>query len=125
VQRLHDLDHGTVVFELELPAICASTVSALVSAARPSLGYGDPGRGLAEMARVARPDTPIVVVDEQLDPASRQSPFHRLVFRALTFYTTTATSPVAHLPAGATAIVSEQLSRYYYCLTFRVPRPYA
>jgi len=88
-------------------------------------GYGDPARGLAEMARVARPDTPIVVVDEQLDPASGESLFHRLVFRALTFYTTTPTSPVAHLPAGATAVVSEQLSRYYYCLTFRMPGPEA
>jgi ubiquinone/menaquinone biosynthesis C-methylase UbiE/uncharacterized protein YbaR (Trm112 family) len=85
-------------------------------------GYGDPRRGLAEMARVARPDTPIVVVDEQLDPARRHSLFHRVVFRALTFYTATSESPVSHLPAHATGIVSEQVSRYYYCLTFRMPR---
>ena len=88
-------------------------------------GYGDPRRGLAEMARVARPDTPIVVVDEQLDAASSGSPFHRVVFRALTFYTATPTSPLADLPVEATAVVSEQLSRYYYCLTFRMPRPEA
>jgi ubiquinone/menaquinone biosynthesis C-methylase UbiE/uncharacterized protein YbaR (Trm112 family) len=85
-------------------------------------GYGDPRRGLAEMARVARPDTPIVVVDEQLDPGRHHSLFHRLVFRALTFYSPAPTSPVAHLPARATAVISEQVSRYYYCLTFRMPR---
>jgi ubiquinone/menaquinone biosynthesis C-methylase UbiE/uncharacterized protein YbaR (Trm112 family) len=85
-------------------------------------GYADPRRGLAEMARVARPDTPIVVVDEQLDPAHRHARFHRLVFRALTFYAAESTSPVAHLPSCATAVVSEQVSRYYYCLTFRMPR---
>ena len=85
-------------------------------------GYGDPRLGLAEMARVARPDTPIVVVDEQLDPGSRRSPFHRLVFRALTFYTAAPGSPLALLPPGASAVVPEQVSRYYYCLTFRMPR---
>ena len=84
-------------------------------------GYGDPRRALAEMARVARPGTPIVVADEQLDPAVRDSAFHRLVFRSLTFYTTTAESPVPDLPAGATDVVSEQVSRYYYCLSFRMP----
>ena len=88
-------------------------------------GYGDPRRGLAEMARVARPDTPIVVVDEQLDPGRRHSLLHRLLFRALTFYTAAPISPVAQLPAGATAVVSEQLSRFYYCLSFRVPRQVA
>ena len=85
-------------------------------------GYGDPRRGLAEMARVALPDTPIVVVDEQLDTRSRRSPFHRLAFRALTFYTAAPGSPLALLPPGATGVISEQVSRYYYCLTFRMPR---
>jgi ubiquinone/menaquinone biosynthesis C-methylase UbiE/uncharacterized protein YbaR (Trm112 family) len=85
-------------------------------------GYGDPRGALAEMARVARPETPIVVVDEQLDPARRHSAFHRFVFRALTFYSARATSPIADLPTRATGVISEQLSRYYYCLTFRMPR---
>ena len=85
-------------------------------------GYGDTRLGLAEMARVARPDTPIVVVDEQLDPGRDDSLFHRVVFRALTFYTTAPDSPVADLPPGATAVLSEQVSRFYYCLTFRMPR---
>jgi ubiquinone/menaquinone biosynthesis C-methylase UbiE/uncharacterized protein YbaR (Trm112 family) len=84
-------------------------------------GYGDPRRALAEMARVAQPDTPIVVVDEQLDPGSRHSAFHRLAFRALTFYSAEPVSPIDHLPPEVAAVVSEQVSRYYYCLTFRMP----
>ena len=29
--------------------------------------------------------------------------------------------PVAHLPPDATDVVVEQVSRFYYCLTFRMP----
>jgi ubiquinone/menaquinone biosynthesis C-methylase UbiE len=84
-------------------------------------GYGDPRQGLAEMARVARPGTPILVVDEQLDPAYQHSALHRVVFGALTFYATAPESPIGDLPAGAIEVASEQLSRYYYGLTFRMP----
>ena len=83
--------------------------------------YRDPRTALAEMARVARPATPIVVVDEQLDPGRVQPLFHRLAFRALTFYDPTPACPVALLPAGAYDVVEEQVSRFYYCLTFRMP----
>jgi len=55
--------------------------------------YRDPARGLAEMARVARPGTPIVVVDEQLDPSGAHSWFHRLAFRAITFYDADPAAP--------------------------------
>lgn len=85
-------------------------------------GYRDPARGLAEMARVARPGTPIVVVDEQLDPGRRHGLYHRLMFRSLTFYTPDAVCPRAELPAGATGVLEEQVSRFYYCLRFRMPR---
>jgi ubiquinone/menaquinone biosynthesis C-methylase UbiE/uncharacterized protein YbaR (Trm112 family) len=85
-------------------------------------GYRDPARGLAEMARVARPGTPIVVVDEQLDPHRRHGVYHRLMFRALTFYTPEAVCPRAELPAAATDVLEEQLSRFYYCLRFRMLR---
>lgn len=84
-------------------------------------GYRDPALGLAEMARVARPGTPIVVVDEQLDPARSHGLYHRLMFRAITFYTPEAVSPRAQLPADATDVLEEQLSRFYYCLRFRMP----
>ncbi len=83
--------------------------------------YRDPGRALAEMARVARPDTPIVVVDEQLDPNVEHGLYYWLVFRALTLYDPATGCPVAHLPPDATDIVVEQVSRFYYCLTFRMP----
>lgn len=85
-------------------------------------GYRDPRRGLAEMARVARPGTPIVVVDEQLDPHRPHGPYHRLMFRAITFYTSEPLCPRAEIPPGATDVLEEQLSRFYYCLRFRMPR---
>jgi ubiquinone/menaquinone biosynthesis C-methylase UbiE/uncharacterized protein YbaR (Trm112 family) len=85
--------------------------------------YRDPRRGLAEMARVARPGTPIVVVDERLDPHRRHGLYQRLMFRAITFYDPAPAAPLAHLPAGALDVVDEQATRFYYCLTFRMPRP--
>jgi ubiquinone/menaquinone biosynthesis C-methylase UbiE/uncharacterized protein YbaR (Trm112 family) len=83
--------------------------------------YRDPRRGLAEMARVARPGTPIVVVDEQLDPHRRHCLYHRLMFRALTLYDRAPSSPSRHLPDGAVGVIDEQASRFYYCLTFSMP----
>jgi ubiquinone/menaquinone biosynthesis C-methylase UbiE/uncharacterized protein YbaR (Trm112 family) len=82
--------------------------------------YRDPARGLAEMARVARPRTPIVVVDEQLDPKRRHGLYHRMMFRALTFYTPDAVCPRAALPVAASDVLEEQISRFYYCLRFRM-----
>jgi ubiquinone/menaquinone biosynthesis C-methylase UbiE/uncharacterized protein YbaR (Trm112 family) len=86
-------------------------------------GFHDPRRGLAEIARVARPGTPIVVVDEQLDPRERHGLYHRLVFRAITFYDPAPSCPRHLLPPGAVDVVEEQLSRFYYCLTFRSATP--
>jgi ubiquinone/menaquinone biosynthesis C-methylase UbiE len=87
--------------------------------------YADPRRALAEMARVARPGTPIVVVDEQLDPGVRHPLYYRLVFRALTLYDPAPRSPIAYLPPEAVDVTDEQVSRFYYCLTFSVPPPAA
>src|SRR5262249_26169489 len=83
--------------------------------------YHDPRRGLAEMARVARADTPIVVVDEQLDPKLPRCTLQRLAFHALTFYDRAPASPVASLPQNAARIVDTQLTDFYYCLSFQVP----
>lgn len=85
-----------------------------------SNGYREPRRALAEMARVARPGTPLVVVDEQLDAKAR-SLKDRLLFRLLTFYTRDAHCPRDLLPAEAEGILEEQISRFYFCLTFRMP----
>ncbi len=83
--------------------------------------YRDPARGLAEMARVARPGTPIVVVDERLDPGTRHSLLHRLFFKWMTIYDRDPHAPVEHLPAGATGVEVEQLGRFFYCLRFSMP----
>ncbi|MDC0708012.1 methyltransferase domain-containing protein [Stigmatella sp. ncwal1] len=82
-------------------------------------GYHNPRRALEEMARVARPDTPIVVVDEQLDPTRPHSLATRAAFRLLTFYTRDAHCPRELLPPEATGVLAEQITRFYYCLTFR------
>jgi len=87
--------------------------------------YRDPRRALAEMARVARPGTPIVVVDERLDPSRGHSLYHRVMFRALTFYDMAPDSPRRYLPATATDVVDDQASRFYYCLSFSMPAPAA
>lgn len=83
--------------------------------------FRDRRLALSEMARVARPRTPIVVVDEQLDPALRRSPFHRAMFRLLTLYDRDPRSPRDLLPPGATDVLDEQISPFYYGLTFRMP----
>ena len=84
-------------------------------------GYSDPAKALSEMVRVARPGAPIVVVDEQLDKKYSRSLLHRAAFRALTFYAEDPRCPRELVPAGATEVVEEQISAYYYCLSFRAP----
>ena len=86
-----------------------------------------PEVALAEMARVARPGTPIVVVDEQLDPARKNTLRDRAAFYLLTFYDRDPHCPAELLPRGVDSIREEQVSRFYYCLTFSTraesPRP--
>ncbi len=83
--------------------------------------FHGPDRALAEMARVARRGTPIAVVDEQLDPAMDNSLRDRLAFRLLTFYDLDPHCPSEHVPADAVDVRAEQLSRFLYCLSFRMP----
>lgn len=82
--------------------------------------FRDRAAALAEMARVARPGTPIVVVDEQLDPSRSHSLYHRLAFRAATFYDRNPRAPVDALPPGARDVLVEQASRFFYTLRFRM-----
>jgi ubiquinone/menaquinone biosynthesis C-methylase UbiE len=84
-------------------------------------GYRDPATALHEMARVARPGTPIVVVDEQLDPRQSHGLYYWLAFRSITFFTSEAVCPRAGLPAAVVDVREEQISRFYYCLSFRTP----
>lgn len=83
-------------------------------------GYRDIRKGLAEMARVARADTPIVVVDEELDPDRTHTLLHRLAFGSITFFDSAPHAPRELVPAGAYGIAVTHVSRFYYCLTFRV-----
>ena len=82
--------------------------------------YRDPKTALAEMARVAARETPIVVVDEQLDRSKAHGLYHRAVFRLVTFYDDHPHCPLEHLPPGATGVVEDQLSMFFYALTFRM-----
>jgi SAM-dependent methyltransferase len=83
--------------------------------------YGAPERALREMARVARPNTPIVVVDEQLDRSRRNKLRDHLAFRLLTFYDRDPHCPRELLPREAVAVREVQLSRFYYSLKFSMP----
>jgi ubiquinone/menaquinone biosynthesis C-methylase UbiE/uncharacterized protein YbaR (Trm112 family) len=85
--------------------------------------FRDGRRVLAEMTRVAAPGTPIVVVDEQLDPGRVHRLHHRAAFRLLTFYDASPHCPTELLPPGVTDVLEEAISRFYYCLRFRAPRP--
>jgi len=82
-------------------------------------GYRDVRKGLAEMARVARPNTPIVVVDEELDPDRIHLPVHRLAFAAITFFDASPHAPREFVPADAHHVAVTRVSRFYYCLTVR------
>jgi ubiquinone/menaquinone biosynthesis C-methylase UbiE len=84
-------------------------------------GFGDIDQALREMARVARPGTPIVVVDEQLDASRPANLWHRLTFKAVTFYDSEPHSPVRRLPAEAQILADEQPSRFFYALTWCMP----
>ncbi len=84
-------------------------------------GYRDVRRGLAEMARVSRPGTPIVVVDEELDPDRPHALRHRLAFNSITWFDPDPRAPRDLLPGGATDVEVTRVSRFYYCLTFKKP----
>ena len=84
-------------------------------------GFNDPRAALLEMARVARPQTPIVIVDEQLDPRLAASLWRRAWFAALTFYDDDPHCPTELVPTEATDVLAEQISAFYYSLRFKMP----
>jgi SAM-dependent methyltransferase len=81
--------------------------------------FRDPRRAVAEMARVAKPGAPIVIVDERLDPHHPQSLVHRLIFRAICFYEPHPPEPTSLLPEGAYDVVDRQIARFLYAVRFR------
>jgi len=83
--------------------------------------YRDPSRALAEMVRVAKAGTPIVVVDEQLDRDAARSWYQWAAFKAITIYDLSPHAPVEHLPPSVTDVRVEQANSFFYCLSFRTP----
>lgn len=81
--------------------------------------YRDAARGLEEMARVAKPDTPIVVVDEGLDRERDHHPLHRLAFLLLTSLDNFTGAPVDLLPENCEIINVRNISRFYYGMAYR------
>ena len=81
--------------------------------------YRDPALALAEMARVAKEETPIVVVDEQLERSKAGSLYNRAAFRLLTWYDPDPHCPSELVPPGSYDVVEEQVSSMYYCLRYR------
>ncbi|NCG19889.1 MAG: hypothetical protein GWP91_12845 [Rhodobacterales bacterium] len=61
---------------------------------------------------MAKPGTPIVVVDEALDTGRKNRLHHRLAFRLLTVYDTDPHCPVEHLPPNATGVDVGAISRF-------------
>ncbi len=86
-------------------------------------GFRDPARALDEMARVAAPGSPVVVVDEQLDEDARPGLYHRAMFKMVTWYDSDPHSPVEAVPPEASSIQEDQLSLFFFALTFKMPPP--
>jgi len=83
--------------------------------------YADPARALAEMARVARPGTPIVVGDEQLDERAARSWYQWLTFHWITALDRVHRAPIEAVPAGAQDLRVTQASSFFYAMSFRMP----
>jgi ubiquinone/menaquinone biosynthesis C-methylase UbiE len=83
--------------------------------------YADRRRALAEMARVARPGTPIVVGDEQLDERAARSWYQWLGFHWITAFDRVRHAPVEAVPAGAQDLRVTQASSFFYAMSFRMP----
>ncbi len=80
--------------------------------------YRDPRAALAEMARVAKPGTPIVVVDEELDRRAQPGLLAHLAFRTVAFNQWNPRAPVDELPPDAVNVEVAALSMFYYVLRF-------
>lgn len=83
--------------------------------------FQSPMRAMREMARVARPSSEVVVVDENLDPSMDHSLLHRIGFWSLTMLDPNPHPPREGIPYGSEIFADDQLSRFYYCLAFRTP----
>lgn len=83
-------------------------------------GFRDPGLAMAEMGRVARPGTPVVVVDEHLDTTQNPNLYYRAMFKLVTWYDNDPHCPIELVPPGAVEVVQDQLSLFFFCLTYKM-----
>lgn len=81
--------------------------------------YRDAAQGLAEMARVAKPGTPIVVVDEGLDKKRDNTILHELSFLWLTSMDEFTGAPEDLLPDDCDLVSVKNVMRFYYCMVFK------
>lgn len=81
--------------------------------------FDDPGRVLAEMARVAAPQARVVVIGKRLDPREEQAPFFQAAYRLLTLHEPEVPVERLPLPAGTTKVAEEQLSRFFFVFGLR------
>jgi ubiquinone/menaquinone biosynthesis C-methylase UbiE len=83
--------------------------------------FASPQRALREMARVARPSSEVVVVDEALDESKKHNLLHLSFFWSITALDAHPHPPREGIPFGSTIIADTQITRFYYCLAFRTP----
>jgi len=81
--------------------------------------YRDARRALAEMARVSKPGTPIVVVDEGLDKSRDNNLLHKAAFCWLTSLDEFSEAPVHLIPSDCKSVGVSYPSRFYYCMVYQ------
>jgi len=84
-------------------------------------GYGDTGRALAEMARVAKPGGLILILDEQLYPQATAIE-HLYFHKVLSSHDIHDRFPVELLPPALTDVEVRQIYHFYYLFTARKPK---
>ena len=80
--------------------------------------YRNAAQGLAEMARVAKPGTPIVVVDEGLDKTRDNTFLHELAFLWLTSMDEFTGAPEDLVPTDCDVVSVKNVMRFYYCMVY-------
>lgn len=80
--------------------------------------FDDPARVLAELLRVLVPGGRVAVIGKRLDPREEQAPLIQAAYRLLTVHEPeVAVAP----PPGAVDVAEEQVSRFFYALTYGKP----
>ena len=82
--------------------------------------YRDAERALREMARVAKPETEILVVDEGLDTQREDTcALHHFAFFWLTSLDNFTGAPEDKIPDNCVHVSTSNVSRFYYAMVFK------